>query len=104
MLVILGGQALARLRFCEVVSKEDVDEALRLTHMSKARRARCDRDTLVNYTAPVSLKASLMDDDYLAARDRLDPTSRIYAIIRDYVDLHQVPRAISQNKSARESR
>jgi hypothetical protein len=31
-----------------------------------------------------------MDDDYLAARDRLDPTSRIYAIIRDYVDLHQV--------------
>lgn len=31
-----------------------------------------------------------MDDDYLAARDRLDPTSRIYAIIRDYADLHQV--------------
>ena len=35
------GQALARLRFCEVVSKEDVDEALRLTHMSKVRRVRC---------------------------------------------------------------
>jgi hypothetical protein len=42
-----------------------------------------------------------MDDDYLAARDRLDPTSRIYAIIRDYVDLHQVPRATGKNKCAR---
>ena len=30
------GQALARLRFSDYVAREDVDEAIRLTHMSKA--------------------------------------------------------------------
>jgi DNA replication licensing factor MCM7 len=30
------GQALARLRFSDLVAREDVDEAIRLTHMSKA--------------------------------------------------------------------
>jgi DNA replication licensing factor MCM7 len=59
-------QALARLRFSDLVAREDVDEAIRLTHMSKA---------------------SLLDDDSdEAGRPRRgeDFLSRIFNIIRDY--------------------
>ena len=58
-------QALARLRFSDFVAREDVDEAIRLTHMSKA---------------------SLLDDDGDDAGKKRgeDVTSRIYNIIRDY--------------------
>lgn len=60
------GQALARLRFSDYVAREDVDEAIRLTHMSKA---------------------SLDDDggdDNGKKRGREDVMSRIFNIIRDY--------------------
>jgi len=75
------GQALARLRFSDYVAREDVDEAIRLTHMSKA---------------------SLTDEDFHTAGDgsgggqpqggdmtRInskggDVTSRIFHIIKDY--------------------
>lgn len=61
------GQALARLRFSDYVAREDVDEAIRLTHMSKA---------------------SLQDDDEDADGNRRgrgeDVMSRIFHIIRDY--------------------
>lgn len=60
-------QALARLRFSDFVAREDVDEAIRLTHMSKA---------------------SLEDgDDNGTSKKRgrgEDVTSRIFNIIRDY--------------------
>lgn len=58
-------QALARLRFSSYVAREDVDEAIRLTHQSKA---------------------SLMDDGNATGnkRRREDATSRIFTIIRDY--------------------
>jgi DNA replication licensing factor MCM7 len=59
-------QALARLRFSDFVAREDVDEAIRLTHMSKA---------------------SLLDDDSNEAggsKRGEDVTSRIFNIIRDY--------------------
>jgi DNA replication licensing factor MCM7 len=59
-------QALARLRFSDFVAREDVDEAIRLTHMSKA---------------------SLLDDDTDDAGGKKrgeDVTSRIFNIIRDY--------------------
>ena len=58
-------QALARLRFSDFVAREDVDEAIRLTHMSKA---------------------SLLDDDSDDAGKKRgeDVTSRIFGIIRDY--------------------
>jgi DNA replication licensing factor MCM7 len=58
-------QALARLRFSDFVATEDVDEAIRLTHMSKA---------------------TLLDDQTVNARGggAEDVTSRIFGIIRDY--------------------
>lgn len=60
-------QALARLRFSDYVAREDVDEAIRLTHMSKAS----------------------LDDDGGGTgggrkRGREDVMSRIFNIIRDY--------------------
>lgn len=57
-------QALARLRFSDLVAREDVDEAIRLTHMSKA---------------------SLEDNDGSDRRRRgEDVISRVFNIIRDY--------------------
>jgi DNA replication licensing factor MCM7 len=61
-------QALARLRFSDFVAREDVDEAIRLTHMSKA---------------------SLLDEDKDGGDVRMhrrgeDVMSRIFNIIRDY--------------------
>jgi DNA replication licensing factor MCM7 len=58
-------QALARLRFSDFVATEDVDEAIRLTHMSKA---------------------TLLDDQTANSRGggAEDVTSRIFGIIRDY--------------------
>lgn len=56
-------QALARLRFSDYVAREDVDEAIRLTHMSKS---------------------SLEDDDFNKGKKREDVMSRVFNIIRDY--------------------
>eukprot|EP00536_Pseudo-nitzschia_multiseries_P011635 jgi/Psemu1/243980/estExt_Genewise1.C_4070009 len=63
-------QALARLRFSDFVAREDVDEAIRLTHSSKA---------------------SLSEDATTGGRDgapvrREDVLSRIFNIIRDYAN------------------
>mmetsp|Transcript_25626 Transcript_25626/g.28760 ORF Transcript_25626/g.28760 Transcript_25626/m.28760 type:complete len:910 (-) Transcript_25626:222-2951(-) len=58
-------QALARLRFSDFVAREDVDEAIRLTHMSKA-----------------SLSEETGDDGKSIRRE--DVMSRIFNIIRDY--------------------
>lgn len=57
-------QALARLRFSDIVAREDVDEAIRLTHMSKAS----------------------LDEDYHGEKSgkKEDVTSRIYGILKDY--------------------
>jgi len=59
------GQALARLRFSDFVAREDVDEAIRLTHMSKA-----------------SLSEEQGADGKSVRRE--DVLSRIFNIIRDY--------------------
>jgi DNA replication licensing factor MCM7 len=57
-------QALARLRFSDFVAREDVDEAIRLTHMSKA---------------------SLLDEEEgMGGKRGEDVISKIYGIIRDY--------------------
>lgn len=57
-------QSLARLRFSDFVAREDVDEAIRLTHMSKA---------------------SLEDDAGNGKKGKVqDVTSRVFNIIRDY--------------------
>eukprot|EP00557_Chaetoceros_sp_GSL56_P012264 CAMPEP_0176484524 /NCGR_PEP_ID=MMETSP0200_2-20121128/4503_1 /TAXON_ID=947934 /ORGANISM="Chaetoceros sp., Strain GSL56" /LENGTH=865 /DNA_ID=CAMNT_0017881009 /DNA_START=61 /DNA_END=2658 /DNA_ORIENTATION=+ len=57
-------QALARLRFSDFVAREDVDEAIRLTHMSKAS----------------------LEDNYEGKGEgqKDDVISRIYTILRDY--------------------
>ena len=56
-------QALARLRFSDFVASEDVDEAIRLTHMSKA---------------------SLLDDERTAGgASGEDVMSKIYGLVRD---------------------
>lgn len=58
-------QALARLRFADLVAREDVDEAIRLTHCSKAS----------------------LDNDQSSSRNGTgsgDVVSKIYQLIRDY--------------------
>jgi DNA replication licensing factor MCM7 len=62
------GQALARLRFSDVVAREDVDEAIRLTHQSKASLVEDDRDT----------------PDGRSGNGNSDVMSRIFNILRDY--------------------
>jgi DNA replication licensing factor MCM7 len=64
-------QALARLRFSDYVAREDVDEAIRLTHMSKA---------------------SLTDEETGGSEDDRkkrgeDVMSRIFTILRDYASV-----------------
>ena len=66
------GQALARLRFSDYVAREDVDEAIRLTHMSKAT---LNEDPSTN------------DQEVLGRHNQSqDVTSRIYHIMKDYVN------------------
>ncbi|CAB9519862.1 Zygotic DNA replication licensing factor mcm3 [Seminavis robusta] len=60
-------QALARLRFSDYVAREDVDEAIRLTHMSKA-----------------SLEDEGGDNGGRKRGRGEDATSRIFNILRDY--------------------
>jgi DNA replication licensing factor MCM7 len=55
-------QSLARLRFSDFVAREDVDEAIRLTHMCKAS----------------------LEDDPKSGKKREDVISRVFNIIRDY--------------------
>ncbi|CAM9310198.1 unnamed protein product [Phaeothamnion confervicola] len=62
-------QALARLKFCETVTSADVDEAIRLTHISKASLADDDEVQQGNFQA-----------SYYSA----DVTSRIFTTIRDF--------------------
>lgn len=61
-------QALARLRFSDLVAREDVDEAIRLTHMSKSSLLDEDEDT----------------SGQKRGRGGEDVMSRIFNIIRDY--------------------
>jgi DNA replication licensing factor MCM7 len=62
-------QALSRLRFSDYVAREDIDEAIRLTHMSKA---------------------SLLDQDENGGKKkREDVMSRVFNIIRDYATTSQ---------------
>jgi DNA replication licensing factor MCM7 len=63
-------QALARLRFSDYVAREDVDEAIRLTHMSKA--------SLADET-----------DSHGKSKRREDVMSRVFNIIRDYATTSQ---------------
>ncbi|CAN0344498.1 unnamed protein product [Pylaiella littoralis] len=72
-------QSLARIRFLEGVTSEEVDEAIRLTHMSKA---------------------SLADDEQRDGGDSQDITSKIYTIIRDYVTGRGVSRVGYQTAEA----
>ena len=67
-------QALARLRFSDYVAREDVDEAIRLTHMSKASLTDTDPNN-GDGTNPSAKKEDVM--------------SRIFNIIRDYATTSQ---------------
>ena len=60
-------QALARLRFADLVAREDVDEAIRLTHCSKA--------SLDNEQSPPG-----------SGNGSGDVISKIYQLIRDYAN------------------
>ena len=66
-------QGLARLRFSDYVAREDVDEAIRLTHMSKSSLMEHDDGGLGG--DPNSAKRKWGGEDV---------TSRIFNIIRDY--------------------
>jgi len=60
-------QALARIRLSDIVSHEDIDEAIRLTHASKA---------------------SLLEDSVDSNNSAEDAVSGIYNIMRDYAAQH----------------
>jgi len=66
-------QGLARLRFSDYVAREDVDEAIRLTHMSKSSLT--DHDQGEGDASGSSSKRKWGGEDV---------TSRIFNIIRDY--------------------
>jgi DNA replication licensing factor MCM7 len=66
-------QALGRLRFSDYVAREDVDEAIRLTHMSKSSLMDEDSD-----------RRSGGQDSTKRKWGGEDVTSRIFNIIRDY--------------------
>mmetsp|Transcript_13138 Transcript_13138/g.28396 ORF Transcript_13138/g.28396 Transcript_13138/m.28396 type:complete len:914 (-) Transcript_13138:94-2835(-) len=66
-------QGLARLRFSDYVAREDVDEAIRLTHMSKSSLT--DHDQGSGDPSSSSSKRKWGGEDV---------TSRIFNIIRDY--------------------
>lgn len=71
-------QAIARLRFSDYVAREDVDEAIRLIHVSKASLT--DEDYhLTQSGTNVDLQVGQR-----AGRRKEDTTSRIFQIIRDY--------------------
>jgi DNA replication licensing factor MCM7 len=65
-------QALARLRFSDYVAREDVDEAIRLTHMSKA--------TLLEEEGGAGGQTTGRREDVM---------SRVFNIIRDYATTSQ---------------
>jgi DNA replication licensing factor MCM7 len=65
-------QSLARLRFSDFCAREDVDEAIRLTHMSKATLLDDDNQNTKNNNGPNGRKRPE------------DVMSRIFNIIRDY--------------------
>ncbi|KAL7567440.1 hypothetical protein ACA910_021400 [Epithemia clementina (nom. ined.)] len=62
-------QALARLRFSDLVARQDVDEAIRLTHMSKASLEDNDGSNTSTTGQPTF---------------REDVTSRIFQVLREY--------------------
>jgi DNA replication licensing factor MCM7 len=66
-------QALARLRFSDYVAREDVDEAIRLTHMSKASLEDNDKN-----------KGSNAGGGRGGVAAGEDVMSRIFHILRDY--------------------
>ena len=68
-------QALARLRFSDFVAREDVDEAIRLTHMSKASLLDDDEDGGVGGSSA---------DGGKKRQGREDVISRIFNAIREY--------------------
>lgn len=65
--VLCLSQALARIRLSNTVSHDDIDEAIRLTHASKA---------------------SLLDEENTAGTNNEDVMSAIYNIMRDYAATH----------------
>ena len=69
-------QAIARLRFSNVVAREDVDEAIRLTHMSKANL----------HTMQDNHRSGGGGNNHggRGSHESTDATSKIFHILRDY--------------------
>ena len=77
-------QALGRLRFSDYVAREDVDEAIRLTHMSKATLA----DEL--HDAPQG-GGGQRGSSRSGGRGE-DVTSRIFQVLKDYATVSRTNR------------
>lgn len=79
-------QALARLRFSDYVAREDVDEAIRLTHASKSNLI--DDNFNIRREFGNSGKVELGSwNNYRHGNKFEDITSRIFRIIKDYTTL-----------------
>ena len=79
------GQAIARLRFSDFLAREDVDEAIRLTHMSKASLA----DEL--HDGPDG-RGGQRGGPRSGGRGE-DVTSRIFQVLKDYATVSRTDRA-----------
>jgi len=81
------GQALARLRFSDYVAREDVDEAIRLTHMSKASLA----DELHDAPQGGGGQGGGSRAGGRSGRGE-DVTSRIFQVLKDYATVSRTNR------------
>merc|ERR1712062_665360 len=80
-------QALARLRFSDYIAREDVDEAIRLTHASKSNLTD-DNLSTTTHEFGSSRKNELGSwESYRRGNKCEDITSRIFRIIKDYTTL-----------------
>ena len=80
-------QALGRLRFSDYVAREDVDEAIRLTHMSKASLA----DELHDAPQGGGGQRGSSRSGGRGARGE-DVTSRIFQVLKDYATVSRTNR------------
>merc|ERR1712025_867365 len=79
-------QALSRLRFSDYVAREDVDEAIRLTHAPKSNLIDDNINTGHEFGSRTKVKLGPWDN-YRGGHKFEDITSRIFRIIKDYTTL-----------------
>uniref|UniRef100_A0A7S4NB39 DNA replication licensing factor MCM7 n=1 Tax=Odontella aurita TaxID=265563 RepID=A0A7S4NB39_9STRA len=86
------GQALGRLRFSDYVAREDVDEAIRLTHMSKASLIEQEYRNAPGAAGGGGQGAGGGGGARSRGKQGEDATSRIFHILKDYATASRTSR------------